>query len=267
MSAAMPEMFAMGAAYRRFMDRWSRRLAPLLVEFAGVGRRGRVLDVGTGTGALAAAIAGAAPAAYVVGIDRSPGFVSDAATGSGDRTRFLVGDARQLPLRNRSFDRTLSMLVMNFIPAPSSALQEMVRVTRPGGIVASAVWDYGEGMEMLRAFWDEVVRLNPAAASMDERELPLCRRGELGALWRQNGLQQVEEQPLTIQQAFDSFDDYWSPFLGRVGPAGAYVASLSEAGRLALESALATRLTGRRRDVPIALRARAWAVKGRVPAD
>ena len=267
MSAAMPEMFALGAAYRRFMDRWSRRLAPLLVEFAGVGRRDRVLDVGTGTGALAAAIAGAAPAAQVVGVDRSAGFVSDAATSSGDRTRFLVGEAQQLPLRNRSFDRTLSMLVMNFIPAPSSALQEMVRVTRPGGIVASAVWDYGEGMEMLRAFWDEVVRLNPAAVSMDERELPLCRRGELGALWRQNGLQQVEEQPLTIQQSFISFDDYWSPFLGRVGPAGAYVASLSEPGRLALESALAARLTGGRREVPIALRARAWAVKGRVPAD
>jgi SAM-dependent methyltransferase len=263
----MSEMFALGDPYRRFMGRWSRRLAPLLVEFAGVGQRDRVLDVGTGTGALAAAIAGAAPAAPVVGIDRSAGFVSDAATRRGDRTRFLVGDAQQLPLRNRSFDRTLSMLVMNFIPAPSSALQEMVRVTRPGGIVATAVWDYGEGMAMLRAFWDEVVRLNPAAASIDEREMPLCRRGELGALWSQNGLQQVEEQPITIQQSFESFDDYWAPFLGRIGPAGAYVASLSEAGRLRLESALANRLTGGRRDVPIVLQARAWAVKGRVPVD
>jgi SAM-dependent methyltransferase len=249
------------------MDRWSRRLAPLLVDFAAPDQPGRVLDVGTGTGALAAAIAAAAPSAHVVGIDRSAGLVTDAAAGSGDRTRFVIGDAQQLPLLDRSLDCTLSMLVMNFIPAPLAALHEMRRVTRPGGIIAAAVWDYGEGMEMLRVFWDEVVRLDPAAAPVDERVMPLCRRGELGALWRQNGLEHVEEQPLTIQQSFESFDDYWSPFLGRVGPAGACVASLPEAGRLALESALAGRLAGGRRDVPIVLHARAWAVKGRVPAD
>jgi hypothetical protein len=45
----------------------------------------------------------------------------------------------------------------------------MARVTRPGGVVAAAVWDYGDGMEMLRAFWDEAVALDPASEPRDER--------------------------------------------------------------------------------------------------
>ena len=52
----------------------------------------------------------------------------------------------------------------------------MTRVTRPNGVVAAAVWDYGDGMEMLRLFWDEAVALDPAAAERDERHMPLSRR-------------------------------------------------------------------------------------------
>ena len=132
----------------------------------------------------------------------------------GNRVRFQVGDAQALELPDATFDRTVSLLVMNFIPDPAKALREMIRVTRPGGLVAAAVWDYGEGMEMLRVFWDEAVALDAGVAARDERHMPLCRRGELAALWRANGLQQVEEEPLGIELAFASFEDYWSPFLG-----------------------------------------------------
>jgi hypothetical protein len=135
-------------------------------------------------------------------------------------------------------------------------------VTRPGGVIAAAVWDYGDGMEMLRVFWDEAVALDPAVAGRDERHMPLCRPGELTALWRANGLARVEEQPLVIELAFESFDDYWRPFLGGQGPAGAYAASLPDDRRAALESRLRKRLLAGRPDGPLALQARAWAVKG-----
>jgi hypothetical protein len=128
--------------------------------------------------------------------------------------------------------------------------------------VAAAVWDYGEGMEMLRVYWDEAVLLDSSIASRDERHMPLCRRGELAALWRANGLEHVEERPITIELTFASFDDYWLPFLGGQGPAGAHAASLSEADRVALEGRLRRRLLGERRDGAFTLRARAWAVKG-----
>jgi hypothetical protein len=120
-------------------------------------------------------------------------------------------------------------------------------------------------MEMLRMFWDEAVALDPAIAARDERTMPQCRRGELADLWRANGLQHVQEQPMTIDLSFASFDDYWSPFLGGQGPAGAYAASLADAARGALESKLRTRLLGGRQDGAVTLRARAWAVKGVVP--
>jgi SAM-dependent methyltransferase len=261
------EIFVGSDAYERFMGRWSRRLAPLLVKFASIAEGSSVLDVGSGTGALAFALAEAMPSVRVTGVDPSGAYVRDAqARIPGDRVQFLVGDAQALHLPDTSFDATLSLLAINFIPDPVKALREMIRVTRSGGIVAAAAWDYGEGMEMLRVFWDEAVALDPTIAPRDERNMPLCRRGELAELWRANGLQQVEEQPLAIELAFLSFDDYWLPFLGGQGPAGAYAASLSESARAALEARLRQRLLGERQDGAFTLQARAWAVKGVVPA-
>jgi SAM-dependent methyltransferase len=152
---------------------------------------------------------------------------------------------------------------MTFVPDPARALSEMTRVTRPGGIVSAAVWDYGEGMEMLRSFWDEAVAGDPAVAARDERNMPLCLPGELAALWRAGGLENVEERPITIDLAFTAFDDYWLPFLGGQGPAGAYAVSLAEAPRASLEVRLRKRLLGGRDDGPFTLRGRAWAVKGK----
>ena len=155
-------MFSAADAYERFMGRWSRELAPLLVNFAGVHDGDDVLDAGSGTGALTAAVAAIAPSSHIIGIDPSAAYVTfSQARNPGDRVRFEVGDARQLRLRDHSFDRTLSLLVLNFVPNPGTALNELIRVTRPGGTVAAAVWDYGEGMEMLRFFWDEAVALTP----------------------------------------------------------------------------------------------------------
>ena len=261
------EIFAESDAYERFMGRWSRKLAPLLVKFAAVGERQSILDIGSGTGELAFAIAEALPSAHVTGVDPSSAYVRHAqARTPSDRVRFMAGDARELQLPDASYDATLSLLALNFIPDPAKALREMIRVTRSGGPVAAAVWDYGDGMEMLRVFWDEAVALDSTVAARDERNMPLCRHGELAALWRANGLQQVQEQPIAIELPFASFDDYWLPFLGRQGPAGAYAGSMSETARVALECRLRRRLLEGRLDGAFTLRARAWAVKGVVAA-
>jgi SAM-dependent methyltransferase len=256
-------MFSETDAYVRYMGRWSRLLAPDMVKFARLVDPEAVLDVGTGTGILASAVAAAHPDAVVTGIDPSAMFVETASHRSGSpRLRFQVGDAQALEFRDASFDATLSLLALNFIPDPRKALGEMIRVTRVGGVVAAAVWDYVEGMEMLRVFWGEAVALDPAVASRDERHMALCRRGELAALWREAGLTDVDDQPLTIDLVFESFDDYWLPFLDGVGPAGAYAASLADPARDALRARLVARVSRGREDQGFTLRARAWTARG-----
>jgi ubiquinone/menaquinone biosynthesis C-methylase UbiE len=259
------KMFSASAAYERFMGRWSRRLAPAYIAFAGVKDGERVLDVGTGTGALASAIEAATARSEIIGIDPSAGFIGyGRKNGKSGRVRFEVGDAQALPYKDGAFDHTMSLLVMNFIPDHHKAIAEMRRVTRAQGAVSSCVWDYNQGMQMLRVFWDEVVALDPAAEPKDERHMKLTREGQLGELWKKAGLVNVQEKAIVIEQPFASFDDYWSPFLTGAGPAGAYVVSLIEERRRELETRLRKRLlpgdgTG------FVLTARAWCVRGEVP--
>jgi SAM-dependent methyltransferase len=248
--------------YERFMGRWSRRLAPLLVRFAAVNEANAVLDVGCGTGALSVAVA-AIPFTRVTAVDASVAYISHAEQElGGKQIRFEVGDAAALQFCDATFDRTLSLLMLNHLPDPTTGLREMIRVTRPNGIVAAAVWDYGQGMEMLSIFWDEAVALDPGIGARDQRQMPLSRPGELSALWQARGLQNVEEQPLTIDLHFASFGDFWQPFLFGQRPAGVYVSSLSGPARGALASRLRDRLLNGRPDGGFTLRARAWAVRG-----
>jgi SAM-dependent methyltransferase len=255
-------MFSESDGYERFMGRWSRRLAPLFLAFAQVGEGCVVLDVGCGTGALAYAAADIG-SVNVTGLDPCEAYICSAQErAAGCPVRFEVGDAQALPYSDVTFDRASSMLVLNFLATPVTALREMIRVTRPNGVVAAAVWDYGDGMGMLRTFWDEAVALIPDAASRDERRMPLSRRRELAELWRAQGLGDVQEQPLTIESVFGSFDDYWQPFRVGQGPAGSFTVSLSESQRQALQSRLRDRLLNSVPDRPFILPARAWAVRG-----
>ena len=180
---AEAKMFAMSAGYERFMGRWSRLLAPSYIAFAGVRNGDHVLDVGTGTGALAAAVEAGMPASEIVGVDPSEGFIAYAQKNvASTRAHFEVGDAQALKFKDAAFDNTLALLVMNFVPDPNKAIAEMRRVTRPQGVVSACVWDYDAGMQMLRFFWDEAVELNPAIEAKDERHMKFSRQGELGDL-------------------------------------------------------------------------------------
>ena len=261
-------MFGDAEAYERFMGRWSRLLVPQLVDFTDVPDRGRVLDVGSGTGALAFGIAERKVQCRVLGIDPAKEYIAYANSRNSfpERAGFEVGDAQQLRFAKASFDASLSLLVFNFIPDAAKALREVRRVTKPGGRVSAAVWDYGEGMRMLRAYWDAAVSTDPRAEKLDERHMPLCRAGELPELWRHEGLENVLEKQLIITTRFADFADYWDAFLLGQGPAGAYVKSLGRDQVQALRRAVKSRVSPSAENMPIELAARAWAVRGTVPA-
>ncbi|MEP6866223.1 MAG: class I SAM-dependent methyltransferase [Deltaproteobacteria bacterium] len=235
------------------MGRWSRKLAVEFAAFAGVRDGTDVLDIGSGTGALSSAVRAAAPKARIKGIDLSPAFVELARRQHADLgIEFQTGDAQALPFAPASFDTALTMLVINFVPDPVRAIEEMKRVTRPGGTLAAALWDIAGEMEMLRIFFDEAGATN----HHDERLTALLQPGALVALFRRCGLA-ADEQALEVPMHFASFDDYWSPFLLGVGPAGAHVAELTPHDR----DALVARLRARLGDGPFDLEGRAWAVK------
>ena len=258
------EVFGDAEAYERFMGRWSSILAPQLVDFTDPPDMGRVLDVGSGTGALAFSVAKLNPHCQVLGIDPSKEYVGYANSRNPfpKRARFQVGDAQHLQFSDAMFESSLSLLVFNFIPDRKMALDEVSRVTKPAGRISATVWDYGAGMRMLRVFWDGAVTVDPSAERFDELHMPLCRAGELGNFWKQGGLEQVEERPLDVTMRFESFADYWEPFLLGQGPAGAYLRNLDGRHRQALRSEVKRRLALKAEDAPFSLPARAWAVRG-----
>ncbi len=174
------------------------------------------------------------------------------------------GDAPSLPYPDSSFDKCVSLLVMNFIPDPSRAVEEMQRVTRSGGTISAAVWDYGDGMEMLRHLWDEAAKIDGNAVAKHEGNMPLCRKGELAALWTECGLTAVSDTALTIQMDFGSFDDYWAPFLTGVGPSGSFVSNLDDSTQAKLRERLRKKLAKGNDESAFSIKARAWAVRGEV---
>jgi SAM-dependent methyltransferase len=257
------DVWAVGDAYEAYVGRWSRRVAREFVRSLGVAGGRRWLDVGCGTGALTTAALALAAPGQVLGLDPSRGFLTAARSRTGRAAAaFGAADARALPLADHCADVVVSGLALNFVPDPARAVAEFGRVASPGGTVAAYVWDYADGMAMMRWFWDCAATLDPAAADLDEgRRFPLCRPEPLRRLWRGAGLTDVAVWAIEIPTVFADFDDYWTPFLGGQGPAPGYAASLSTDGRSALRESLRARLpVGTGGTIP--LTARAWAVRG-----
>jgi trans-aconitate methyltransferase len=252
-----------GDAYDAYMGRWSRQLARVFVEWLQPAPLANWLELGCGTGALTSTICERCDPASIVASDVSEPFVEYARAHLPDaRASFVVAGCDALPRRDGGFDLAVSGLVLNFLPDPQGALASIRERLRGGATVAAYVWDYAKGMEFLRWFWEEAVALDPRALAFDEgKRFPLCEAPALASLFRTSGLAQVETRALEIPTDFTTFDDYWLPFLRGTGPAPSYVASLDPANRELLRDRLERRLPAAN-DGRIALRARAWAVRG-----
>jgi len=255
------DVWSQGGAYERFMGRWSRLLAPQFLHWLRAPAGLRWADVGCGSGALSAAILDHCSPAGLTALDPSEAQVEEAARLINDpRVTFGVGTADDLAAE--SFDAVVSGLVLNFVPDPDAAVSAMRRAA-PGGIVAAYVWDYAEGMQLLRTFWDVACDLDPAATDLNEgHRFTFANAEALAELWTGAGLTDVRTTAVMVPTVFEDFDDFWEPFLGGQGPAPGYVASLTEPAREELRVALASRLPTQE-DGTIALMARAWAVRGR----
>jgi ubiquinone/menaquinone biosynthesis C-methylase UbiE len=255
--------------YDSYMGRWSRRLAPLFIDFAGLAVGDRVLDVGCGTGSLTFALAKHANVASIEAIDYERQFVDAARERNADpRINIQRGDACQLEFSDGQFDRALSMLVLHFVTDPERAVFEMRRVVRPGGVVAATVWDNFGGQPATRMFWDTVAAIDPSAISRRSASLmrATTRPSELAGILTKVGLIDVTETMLCIQMGFANFDDYWIPTAGQGTHAG-YLETLPEAIQQRMMDAVKAAYLCGNADGPRSFMNLAWAARGTVPAD
>ncbi len=257
-----------GAAYEVWLGRWARRLAHPFLDFAAFPEAGDILDVGCGTGALTFAMADRWPGRRVVGVDLAAPFLAYARSRrSSEQPIFEVGDACALPYENGQFASAATQCVLLFIPRPEVALDEMVRVTRAGGKVAAAVWDFRGGLVFQRLLWDTASAIDPEARATRDRlfSAPLVLPDGLATLFRDSRLKDIERQSLTIRMDFANFEDYWQPFLGGQGPVGGYFAKLSPDLKARIKDAVRDAYCSGAADGARSLTATAWAVRGTVP--
>ena len=242
-------------AYDRFMGRYSVPLSPQLADLAGVTAGQRVLDVGCGPGALTAELVRRVGAAYVAAVDPSEPFVA-AVAARNPGVSVQRAAAEDLPFADGRFDATLAQLVVHFMTDPVAGLTEMARVTRSGGVIAACVWDFAGDRAPLSDFWAAARELDPNVD--DESRLAGVREGHLVELMSAAGLRDVSEATLVVRLEHPTFDAWWEPYLGGVGPAGSFVAGLRPERQIELRELCRARLP----DAPFVQTACAWAARG-----
>jgi trans-aconitate methyltransferase len=250
------ERWASGEQYEPYVGRWSRLVATEFVAWLDQPAGRRWLDVGCGTGALTSTIVRDAAPAYVLGVDRSEGFL-EYARRTVPGASFEVRDAEDLP--EASFDVAVSGLVLNFVPDRDRLLRRLGEI---GDVVAAYVWDYAEGMQLMKHFWEVAGEVDPARRDLDEgTRFPFCRPDALEEMFTGAGFGEVASRGIVVPTVFTSFEDYWTPFLGGQGAAPAYLSTVDETTRQKIRDALQERLPVQS-DGTISLTARAWAVRG-----
>ena len=213
--------------YEHFMGRWSHRLAGPFLEFVGIRRGDRVLDVGCGTGVVTLALA--EQGAKAVGIDASEPYLGGASRHrSHPDVTYELADARHMPYADDSFDGCVSILALDVMPEVHQVVQEMRRVTRSGGVVASGVFDFWGGFAPADLVCDTASVLDEGMRSFrDSRKArPLVRANGQAELWRGTGLESVVEVPIVTSFDYMSFEDYWSSFSRGPGGLGLRVEGL-----------------------------------------
>ena len=251
-----------GVSYDSFMGRYSHMLAEQFADAAGVAAGDTALDVGCGPGGLTGVLVSRLGTDAVYACDPSPSFRDECAT-RHPGVDVKLGRAESIPFEDDAVGHAMAQLVLHFVSEPQQAAGEMARVVRPGGSVSACVWDFDDGMEMLRGFWDAALSVDPDAPD-EARTLRFGRPGEIAELFASVGMEEIVESTLSVALNYSSFDDLWSGFLAGVGPAGSYCVSLTAEDRDRLRTALFARFGSP--PGPFTLGAIARCAVGRVPA-
>lgn len=254
--------FEDGLSYERYMGDWSQRVGSVFLDWLAAPSGLKWIDVGCGNGAFTELLVERCAPTEVNGIDPSEAQLDFARKRPAARlAKFDRGDAMALPFPADAFDVAVMALVIFFVPDPAKGVAEMVRVVRPGGMVAAYAWDmFGGGFTL------EPLRIEMRAMGVTPMNPPSVEASRIEAmrdLWRGAGLDAIETREITVQRTFADFEDFWTISLlgSSIRPT---VAAMSPADIDLLKTRVRARLpadaAGR-----ITYEARANAVKGRVP--
>jgi len=260
--AATPPVFTDGEAYERMMGRWSRVAGEIFLDWIALAARLRWLDVGCGNGAFTELLVARCAPSAVTGIDPSEGPLTHARSRTDARIAdFRQGGALALPFEDREFDAAVMALAINFVPDASKAVAEMVRVVKPGGLIATYVWDIPGGGFTMEPFLKALAEIDIPTPNPNAE---VTRIESLGKLWRDAGLDGIATRRIDITVSYADFDDFWSANTGIPNSVSNAVAKLSDTDveqlKHRLREILPTDSGGR-----ISYGAYANAVKGRVP--
>lgn len=197
-----------GAAYEQMMGIWSRFAGEIFLDWLKPPSGLRWIDIGCGNGAFTELLVDRCSPAEVQGIDPAEGQLAFARTRFSSRVaEFHQGDAMALPFAAASFDAAVMALVIVFVPDPAKGVEEMVRVVRPGGIVATYVWDMVDGGFPLDPILVEMRAMGLAPPRPPKVEV--SRMEALHGLWTGAGLEAVETREISVSRTFADFDDFW----------------------------------------------------------
>ena len=251
-----------GAAYERYMGKWSQLAGETFLEWIAPPPGWRWLDVGCGNGAFTEMVVDRCDPASVQGIDPSEGQLAYARMRPAARiAQFRQGDAMAVPFPDDTFDVAVMPLVIFFVPEPATGVAEMARVVSPGGMVTAYAWDMPGGGFPYEALQHEMRAMGvdvPVTVSRDASAMDALQN-----LWTDAGLVDVETRRIAVQRTFADFDDFWTSVLG--GPSvSRQLKAMAPEDSARLQATMRTRLPA---DESGRITYGAWAnaVKGRVP--
>jgi SAM-dependent methyltransferase len=251
-----------GAAYDRMMGTWSRISGNVFLDWLAPSPGLRWIDVGCGSGAFSELLVERCAPAELQGIDPSEAQLAFARTRAAGRiAEFRRGDALTLPFEDSKFDAAVMALVIFFVPDPAKGVAEMVRVVRPGGTVATYVWDIMGWGHPLEPMHEEMRKMGFTPPLPPRSEV--SRLNVLQDLWAAAGLDAVDAREITVQRIFADFEDYWTTST-LAATVSATIGAMPRRDVEELKTRMASRLSTDAAGL-ITCSARANAIRGRVP--
>jgi ubiquinone/menaquinone biosynthesis C-methylase UbiE len=254
-------LFSDADAYEQAMGKWSRIAGLEFLDWLGPPAGLRWLDVGCGGGAFTDLILGRASPKSVAGVDPVEDQIAFAKSRDGHgQVDYQVGDALDLPYQGDGFDTAIMALVIAFLPDRAKAIAEMRRVVRPGGTIATYMWDLPRGGFTQQPLLD--------ALGLNQEKMPGyadSAAGPLRQLFEAADLEEVESRTIHVEMKFRDFDEFWSTQTSFPSTPVRALREMSESEvervKASLRETLPTNPQGQ-----VAYFARANAVKGRKPA-